>query len=157
LTKFTAIYIVLIEGVKMLKSFICGTLVLLLIISSQAQAAQPEVTITEVFVDFETETIAIMGENFDLGPDPLTVTLGSFGSLNIITAEPNLINVDFPDGGLLVGDFLLTVSSGPGPRKNDDHIVTIGATGPEGPEGADGAEGQTGPAGPIGPAGATGP
>jgi hypothetical protein len=149
-------YISLWGEFKMMRSFICGALVLLLLISTQAQAAQPEVTITEVFVDFETETIAIMGENFDLGPDPLTVTLGTFGSLNIITAESNLINVDFPDGGLLVGDFLLTVSSGPGPRKNDDHIVTIGAVGPEGPEGAEGAEGLTGPQGDTGTTGATG-
>jgi len=141
---------------KMIKSFICGTLVLLLLISTQAQAAQPEVNITEVFVDFETETIAIMGENFDLGPDPLTVTLGDFGSLNIITADPNLIVVGFPDG-LVSADYLLTVSSGPGPRKNDDHIVTVGATGPEGAEGAEGDEGQTGPVGPRGPQGPVGP
>jgi len=142
----------------MMRSFICGTFVLLLVISTHAFAAQPEVTITEVFVDFETETIAIMGNNFDLGPDPLTVTLGTFGSLNIIAASPNLIVVDFPVGGLLVGDFLLKVSSGPGPRKNDEHIVTVGAVGPEGPEGEEGETGPSGPVGPPqGPTGATGP
>jgi len=139
-----------------MRSFICSTLVLLLLISTQAFAAQPEVTITEVFVDFETETIAIMGQNFDLGPDPLTVTLGGFGSLNITTNTSTLLVVDFPEGALLVGDFLLTVSSGPGPRKNDDHIVTVGATGPEGPEGAEGQIGPVGSTGPQGPVGATG-
>jgi len=90
----------------MIKSFICGTLVLLLLIFTQAFAAQPEVTITEVFVDFDTMTIQIMGENFDLGPNPLTVTLGNFGSLNIIAADPNLIVVDFPVGGLPERDYL---------------------------------------------------
>jgi len=127
---------------------------LLLVISSQAFAQQLEVNITEVFVDFDTMTIQIMGENFDLGPNPLTVTLGNFGSLNIIAADANMIVVDFPVGGLPEGDYLLTVFSGPGPRKNADHIVTVGATGPEGPEGG---TGPVGPAGPQGPVGATGP
>jgi len=131
----------------MIKSFICGTLVLLLLIFTQAFAAQPEVTITEVFVDFDTMTIQIMGENFDLGPNPLTVTLGNFGSLNIIAADPNLIVVDFPVGGLPERDYLLTAFSGPGPRKNDDHIVTVGAEGPSGPAGPQ--------APPTGPPGAT--
>jgi hypothetical protein len=141
----------------MMRSFICGTLVLLLVISSQAFAQQPEVNITEVFVDFDTMTIQIMGENFDLGPNPLTVTLGNFGSLNIISADPNLIVVDFPVGGLPEGDYLLTVFSGPGPRKNADHIVTVGATGPEGPGGPAGPTGPTGPQGVEGPQGPQGP
>jgi len=87
-----------------------------------------------------------MGDNFDLGPNALQVTLGNFGSLVISFADPNLIVVGFPEG-LVPADYLLTVSSGPGPRKNDDHIVTVGATGPEGPEGAEGQTGQAGPPG----------
>jgi len=141
---------------KMIKSFIYSTLVLLLVISSQAFAAQPEVTITEVFVNFDNETFEIVGANFDLGPNELQVTLGNFGNLVIISADANMIVAAFP-AGLVDGDYLLTVFSGPGKRKNDDHIVTVGATGPEGPEGEEGETGPSGPVGPIGPAGATGP
>jgi len=150
---------------KMIKSFICRTLVLLLVISTHAIAQQPEVNITEVFVNFDNGTFEILGENFDLGPNELQVTLGNFGSLVISFADANLIVVGFPEG-LVPADYLLTVFSGPGPRKNDDHIVTVGATGPEGPEGAEGqtgpvgATGATGPQGPqgdIGTTGATGP
>ena len=36
----------------MIRSFICGILVLLLVVSTQAFAAQPEVIITEVFPNF---------------------------------------------------------------------------------------------------------
>ena len=113
----------------MIKSLICGTFVLLLVISTQAFAAQPEVNITEVFVNFDNGTFEIMGDNFDLGPNALVVTLGNFGSLVISFADANLIVVGFPEG-LVPADYLLTVSSGPGPRKNDDHIVTVGDTGP---------------------------
>ncbi len=141
----------------MIRSITRGTLVLLLAISVNTFAAQPEVTVTEVFVDFDTETITIMGDNFDLGPNPLNVTLGAYGSLNIVSAEPNLIIVDFPAGGLLAGDFLLTVSSGPGQRKNDEHVVTVGATGPEGPEGTPGEQGPQGAQGPQGEPGPEGP
>lgn len=92
-----------------------------------------------------------------MGPNPLQVTLGVFGNLNIVTEEPELIIVDFPDGGLPTGEYLLTVFSGPGPRKNSDHIVTVGAAGPEGPTGPEGEPGAGGPTGPPGPIGPIGP
>ena len=97
-------------------------------------------------------TFEITGENFDLGPDPLQVTLGNFGNLDIISADANMIVVAFPVG-LVDGDYLLTVFSGPGPRKNDDHIVTVGAIGPEGLPGDEGEPGPSGPAGATGPQG----
>jgi len=127
----------------------------LLVISTQAFAAQPEVNITEVFVNFGDGTFEIMGENFDLGPNDLQLTLGNFGNLVIISADANMIVAAFPEG-LVDGDDLLTVFSGPGPRKMDDHIVTVGATGPEGPEGEEGETGPSGPGGPAGPTGADG-
>ncbi len=142
----------------MIKSFICGILVILLVVSTQAFAQQPEVNITEVFVNFGNDTFEIVGENFDLGPNALQVTLGNFGNLVINSADANMIVAAFP-AGLVDGDYLLTVFSGPGPRKNADHIVTVGATGPEGPTGTPGAPGPAGPAGatgPTGPIGATG-
>jgi len=82
----------------MIKSFICGIFVLLLVISTQAIAAQPEVNITEVFVNFDNGTFEIMGDNFNLGPNTLVVTLGNFGSLVISFADANLIVVGFPEG-----------------------------------------------------------
>ena len=121
----------------------------MLVVSTQAFAQQPEVNITEVFVNFGNDTFEIVGENFDLGPNALQVTLGNFGNLVIISADANMIVVAFP-AGLVDGDYLLTVFSGPGPRKNDDHIVTVGDTGPIGDTGP------TGPSGPTGPQGDTG-
>jgi hypothetical protein len=44
--------------------------IVMTLIASQAFAAQPEVTITEVMVDFDSQSISITGENFDIGPNP---------------------------------------------------------------------------------------
>ena len=134
-----------------------GIFTFLLIQPTLTLAQQPEVTITEVFVDFDSGLIEIVGQNFDLGPDALTVTLGSFGSLNIITEQADLIVVEFPEGGLPTGDYLLKVSSGPGQRKNDQRTITIGAQGPQGDQGDQGDQGQQGQQGPIGPDGPQGP
>ncbi len=125
----------------MMRSFICSTLALLFVISTQAFAAQPEVTILEVFVDYDNKTMAIMGENFDIGPDRTTVSLGVYGNLNITTNISTLLVVDFPAIGLQEGVYPLAVSSGPGPRKNDEESITIGAQGPQGEMGDEGAEG----------------
>ena len=76
-----------------------------------ASAAQPQVTITEVFVDYDAGLIEISGENFNLGPDQLIVSLGNFGNLTIITHEANFIVVEFPDSEIPPGDYLLKVSS----------------------------------------------
>jgi hypothetical protein len=139
---------------------------ILLLEINHAPAAQPEVTITEVFVDYDSGLIEISGENFNLGPNDLVVTLGNFGSLNIITHEPDFIVVEFPESEIPPGDFLLKVSSGPGPRKNDQQTVTFGAQGPqgemgdpgeEGPEGPQGNPGTQGPQGPQGEPGPEGP
>ena len=113
---------------KMMRSFICSTLALLLVISTQAFAAQPEVTITEVYVDYDYKTIAIKGKNFDLGPDPTTVSLGGFGgfvNLHITTNTSTLLVVDFPSVGLQEGVYTLAVRSGPGRRKKDTESITI--------------------------------
>ena len=127
----------------------------LFVISSQVFAQQPEVFITEVFPNFNDETFEILGGNFALGPNALQVTLGNYGNLVIIFDDANMIVAAFPVD-LVNGDFLLTVFSGPGPRKNANHIVTVGAIGPEGPEGAEGPMGATGADGPMGTTGATG-
>jgi Collagen triple helix repeat (20 copies)/Protein of unknown function (DUF1554) len=125
-----------------------------ILIASHTFAAQPEVTIAEVMVDFDSQTISIMGANFDIGPDPTTVSLGGFGNLNITTNTSNLLVVDFPAGGIPEGDYLLSVSSGPGARKNAEESLTIGAQGPQGDMGDQGDQGDQGAQGPTG---ATGP
>ncbi len=124
--------------------------ILSILIASHSFAAQPEVTITEVFVNFDNETISFSGENFNLGPNPTTVSLGGFGNLNITTNTPTLLVADFPNGGLPAGDYLLQVSSGPGPRKNAQQSITIGAQGPPGDMGDPGDPGDQGPQGPQG-------
>ncbi len=93
------------EMFKIIKSFICGIFVLMLVISTQAFTAQLKVNITEVFVNHNDETFEIMGENFDLGPNALQVTLGNFGNLVIISADANMIVAAFP-AGLVDGDYL---------------------------------------------------
>jgi len=156
---------------------VCSVFIFLFLIASSALAAQPEVTILTVSVDLDAQTITVTGENFDIGPDPTTVSLGGFGNLNITTNTGNLIIADLP-GGIPAGDYVLSVSSGPGKRKNDEKSITIGAQGPQGdmgdpgtpgdpgdqgdqgdqgPQGPQGPQGATGPQGPQGPQGATGP
>jgi hypothetical protein len=124
-----------------------GLLIFSISIAGVTLAASPpgdHLNITEVFVDFDAETIHIMGEDLDFGR-ALDVTLGDFGSLNVTTETPTLIVVDFPAVGLPDGDYLLTVSRGNGQSQNDEYDLTIGAVGPEGPEGPEGPPG-SGPA-----------
>jgi len=140
-----------------------------IIFSGQALAAKPIVNITEVDINYDTETISIKGENFDIGPNPTTVSLGEYGNLNITTNNSNLLIAEFPNGGIPAGDYTLKVSSGPGPRKNDEESITVGAQGPQGdmgevgdqgdqgPQGSQGPQGAQGAVGPQGPPGATGP
>ncbi len=96
---------------------ISAVFVLSLLIASSALAQKPQVTIIEVMVDYDSQTISIMGANFDIGPNSTTVSLGGFGNLNITTNTSNLLVVDFPAGGIPEGDYLLGVSSGPGGEK----------------------------------------
>lgn len=113
-------------------------------------------TITRTEADFTTNTLLIFGENFawagDLDPqvtlagDPLVVT--GFTDSQITAELP---------AGLIPGSYLLTVSRGPGPLRNDDFEVTLGAVGPQGATGPPGAQGPQGPAGPAGPQGPQGP
>jgi IPT/TIG domain len=110
---------------------ISAVFILSILIASNSFAAQPQVTINEVMVDFNSQSISIMGENFDIGPNSTTVSLGGFGNLNITINSSNLLVADLPNG-ISPGDYLLSVSSGPGPRKNAEESITIGAQGPQG-------------------------
>jgi hypothetical protein len=118
-----------------------------------ALAKPSQLTITEVFVDFDNEQIIIAGEYLDgvgiptvlLGDDPTPLVLVSYsGSQVVVELPPSL-----PDG-----DYRLTVSTG---RATDTYDLTIGAVGPQGPQGEPGEPGAEGPEGSTGPAGGTGP
>ena len=92
-------------------------------------AQKPQVTINEVMVDFDSQSISIMGENFDIGPNPTTASLGGFGNLNIISNDGSTIVAELPPG-ISAGDYTLFVSSGPGPKKNDQQSITNGQNNP---------------------------
>lgn len=151
------------------------------VISSQAFAKKPPPTppgnhlnITEVLLNpGPPDTLTIIGEGFDFG-EPLDVTFGEFGSLNIVSATETTIVVECPPDANDVptcfdGDFLVTVSTGIGQSQNDEYDLTIGAIGPQGPkgdtgpigpegvQGIQGREGDRGPTGPQGPEGPIGP
>ena len=123
--------------------FVVGILFLsMLMVGQTATAAQPpggHLNITAVFVDCDTDEIeiVIVGEDFDFGPGPLSVTLGNFGALPIVgTPTGNQIVVEGPDGLCAEpGDFLLTVATGNGQSQSDEYDLTIGAVGPQGPPG----------------------
>ena len=101
-------------------------------VSTTALAVTPNPTppgnhlnITEVAVDFDTSMIVITGEHFSFG-NTLDVTLGGFGTLNIVGVPTDTdIVVDFPAGGLPAGDYLLTVSTGTGQSENDEYDLTV--------------------------------
>ena len=142
--------------------------ILSIMIASSALAQKPQVNILAVSVDFDAQTMTINGENFNIGPNPTTASLGGFGNLNIISNDGSTIVAELPPG-ISAGDYTLFVSSGPGPKKNDQQSITIGAQGPEGDmgdpgtpgdpgdQGPQGPQGGQGPQGPQGPTGATGP
>jgi hypothetical protein len=149
--------------------------VLLLAIGAAAGAAptgppQPlpsgrHLTVTEIHVnDDPPGTLIILGRDFDFGR-PLVVTFGDLGSLEILTATPNVIIVACPRDvngrpTCVDGDFLVTVSTGIGQSQNDQYDLTIGVHGPQGPQGQTGPQGPVGvqgPQGPQGPQGSQGP
>lgn len=104
-----------------------GFLALAVITFGQVATAAAQVVITEVFVDSPLpDQVTINGMNFDNGPR-LEVTLGEFTApLVIVNAAPNQIVADLP-GGLVAGDYLLSVTTGGGPNRQDVYNLTIGA------------------------------
>jgi hypothetical protein len=125
-------------------------------------AAKLEIFQVDVAFDFDVDGdgigdgdfIIITGQNFDTGAVPF-VMLGGTPLAAPITHAPDLIEVKCPEEpGLpicLEGDYLLTISTGNSPSKNDSYNLTIGAVGPQGPQGDKGDKGDTGPQGPQGP------
>jgi len=139
---------------------LCAALAMMIFASSAfAAAAVPaQLTITDVYVDFEHSEIQISGFNFDNGGYPV-VTLAEYGELDVKDPPaPNATSIIamFPVGGLAEGDYALTVSTGVGTPRTDTYDLTVGAVGPAGPTGATGVSGATGPTGAKGATGSTG-
>lgn len=120
-------------------------------VSSSSSSSGP--LITEAFIDFDTDTITILGQNLVEGDLP-TVTLGEQGSLAVLSATSTMIYASFPE--VADGDYRLTVRTKSGSKGADAHLITVGAvgpqgeTGPQGPAGPQGPQGETGPQGPAG-------
>jgi len=137
-------------------ALVIGILFLSVVLMSQRAIAEwyiGPLMITEVYVDFGSNTIVISGKNFDngqppivlLGDNPVALTLVGIPTANEIIAElPGV-----PDG-----DYLLTVSTSRWYRwyswyswYQDSYNLTIGAVGPQGPPGPPGPQGPPGPSG----------
>ena len=82
------------------------------------------VDIREVFVNDPVGSITISGYNFNFG-SPLTVSLGKFPLLTLISSTAEIIEVKCPvllSGAcaMKAGDYLLIVSTGQGQSQNDE-------------------------------------
>ena len=98
---------------RMARRWLIGALGLALIAYGPSAVAAPnQVLITEVFVDSPAvDQMTIKGQNFDGGSGPV-VTLGDLPTqLVVMNVAANEIVVQLPVG-LVVGDYLLTVSTG---------------------------------------------
>lgn len=120
---------------------------LLALAGGRAALAQ-EVVITEVAV--ASDTITIRGANLDNGRS-LAVTLGDDPTPLAISGIPtgSEIVVECPPGPgdvptCVAGDFLLTVTTGPGRIRTGTYDLTVGAVGPAGPAGPEGPQGPPG-------------
>jgi len=100
--------------------------------------------------------LTITGQHFDFG-NTLAVVLGSppMDLTPAVSTTPTEIVVDLPVGPL-VGDQLLTVSTGNGQSQNDEYDLTFGQVGPKGDKGDTGDTGVTGATGMTGDTGMTG-
>ncbi|MFC2144233.1 collagen-like protein [Acidobacteriota bacterium] len=98
--------------------------------------------ISEVFVDFDEEYLYIYGHHFDNGKGP-TVTMGDYPELAVESYLPYEIIAQLPVDCEL-GDYVLTVSTGEGAKKNDSFDLTVGTRGPVGPAGPQGEKGDQG-------------
>ena len=90
----------------------------------------PQLLVEQVFIDFDEATLTILGRNFDNGGWP-AVTLGDF-DLFVERFNSTEVVAHLPGGVDLVGDYLLTVTTGHGVKNHDSYGLTIGAVGPKG-------------------------
>ena len=126
--------------------------------------------INTVYVNFDTNTLTIVGDNLQYEDMVPEVTLGE-ELLSLTSYAPNVIEANLPVTFVASpGDYLLTVTAKKNNRyKYASYSLTIGSIGltgpqgiqgepgPQGPKGDQGIQGETGPQGPQGIQGETGP
>jgi len=100
----------------------------------------PQAVITNVFIDFNSGVVAILGENLYVNSIMPIVTLAGIpDSLVLLSYDTHEIIAHLP-ANIADGDYVLTVST-PTTAKYD---LTIGAVGPQGPTGPQGLQGPPG-------------
>jgi hypothetical protein len=110
------------------------------LIGQSALAAQPaagqgpgnHLRILQVNTDPDAGTIKILGEGFDFGPGPLTVSLGTLGDITDLCQVPpptadTIVCTFTGDVSVEPGDYLLTVADNGGQSQGDEYDLTIGA------------------------------
>jgi len=113
----------------------------------------PQAVITNVFIDFNSGDVAILGENLYVNSIMPIVTLaGIADSLVLLSYNTHEIIAHLP-ANIEDGDYVLTVYT----ATTANYDLTIGAVGPQGPAGPQGDTGPQGVQGPIGAIGPTGP
>lgn len=126
---------------------------------SEAQAVSKYQTLIKtVYLDFEANTLTIIGDNLRYKDRIPEVTLGE-KTLSLISYAPNVIEADLPVSFLAApGDYLLTVTVIKNKNKRyDAYSLTIDAAGSTGPQGIQGEPGLQGIQGPKGDKGEAGP
>ena len=127
-------------------ALICGLILISLALA--VQSAQPAKgvgskidlpLIISVFVDFNSNTVIINGENLKIEDVP-EVILGN-EKLNVVTNGNQEITAELP-ADIADGDYLLTVYTDD--SLYDNYNLTIGAVGPPGEQGAKGGKGDPG-------------
>ena len=85
--------------------------------------------ILEIHADPDAGTIQILGEGFNFGPGPLTVSLGTLGDItpSCTLTNPQTIDCNLGRAFPSAGDYLLTVATGMGQSQGDEYDLTIGA------------------------------
>jgi hypothetical protein len=112
-------------------------------------------SISSVYADMDNGMLYIYGSNFDNG-NPAVVKLGDMGELfQFPPSSATAIEAELPVG-LLAGDYLLLISTGPNDGQSISYGLTIGAVGEAGVDGLDGAAGIDGSDGADGADGAAG-
>ena len=128
-----------------MREILIGLVFTFFVVGAVAQGNSPgggnQVTITEVLVDFDQESISIAGSNVTSDAE---ISLGDPNTLGDITSmcspdvstTPDIIACDFSVPGLPPdGDYLLTVSIGSSGNDKDEYDLTIRRCWPRGSAG----------------------
>jgi hypothetical protein len=138
-------------------ALIVSAMVIVFMFTSKGHAADDssQLVVTNVDVDYVGGQFYIYGSHFGAAA-PIVKLAGM--SLLLRQNQDTALVVAVPSAFLRSpGSYLLTVSAGSEPTRNDAFYLTLGAAGPQGPKGDTGATGATGARGPRGDTGPQGP